>query len=69
MDILFCDASGHMIETKPIRFAPKSVGQSRRSSRMGYYSLSLQTLAGGTTRIVVQAHDADIGAPHNGSNS
>ena len=69
VDILFCDAVGHIIETKPLRFAPQSVGHSRLSSRMGYYSLSLQTLPGGTTRIVVQAHDAGFGGPHNGSSS
>lgn len=64
LDILFCDASGHVVMTKPVQFIPQSVGQSRLGSRVGYYSLSLEALPEGTATIQVQAHDADIGVPH-----
>ena len=64
LDILFCDASGRIVQTKPIRFTPRSVGQSRFGSRLGYYSLKLEPLPDGTARIEVQAHDGDIVVPH-----
>ena len=64
VDILFRDASGNILQTKPVRFAPQSVGHSRFARRTGYYSLTLEPLPEGTTRIEVQAHDGDITAPH-----
>jgi hypothetical protein len=64
LDILFCDASGRIVQTKPIRFTPRSVGQSRFGSRLGYYSIKLEPLPDGTARIEVQAHDGDIVVPH-----
>ena len=64
LDILFCDASGRIVQTKPIRFMPRSVGLSRFGSRLGYYALALEPLPKGTARIEVDAHDGDIAAPH-----
>jgi hypothetical protein len=64
LDIVFRDASGRLVQTKPVEFIPRSVGESRMGSRLGYYSLSLETLPEGTTRIEVQAHDAALGVPH-----
>lgn len=64
LDIQFCDATGHVVLTKPVQFIPQSVGHSRFGSRLGYYSLSLELLPEATTTIQVQAHDADVGVPH-----
>lgn len=64
LDILFCDSAGTVIVTKPIRYFPRMVGESRFSSRVGYYNLKLEPLPEHTARITVRAHDADIAAPH-----
>lgn len=64
LDILFYDSAEAIVLTKPISFAPRTVGGSRHSARTGYYSLKLEPLPKGTVRIAVRAHDADIEAPH-----
>jgi hypothetical protein len=58
LDILFCDASGRVVQTTPIEFVPGSVDLSRHSERLGYYSLTLEPLLESTARIEVVAHDA-----------
>lgn len=64
LDVLFRDSSSRILQTKPIRFNPRSVGNSRFGSRRAYYSLNLDGLPAGTTHIEVQAHDAEISAAH-----
>lgn len=64
LDILFCDRSGAVVLTKPISFFPRMVGESRFSSKLGYYSLKLEPLPEDTARIEVRAHDAAIAVPH-----
>lgn len=64
LDILFYDRAGAIVQTKPVAFFPRSIGESRFSSRLGYYAVKLETLPEGTTRIAVLAHDGDIDAPH-----
>jgi|GEM_PF-931146 len=58
LDILFCDALGRVVQTTPFEFVSGSVGLSRHSGRLGYYSLTLEPLPGGTAPIEVVAHDA-----------
>lgn len=69
LDILFRDASGQVLQIKPVQFAPRSVGHSRFASQRGYYALKLENLPEGTTRIEVQAHDEGIATPHAQSHS
>lgn len=69
LDILFRDAAGQVLQTKPVPFAPQSVGHSRFGRQRGYYSLKLENLPEGTARIEVQAHDEAITAPHPQSQS
>lgn len=69
LDILFRDASGQVLQVKPLQFAPRSVGHSRFASKTGHYALRLDNLPEGTARIEVQAHDGDIATPHAQSQS
>jgi hypothetical protein len=64
LDILFYDGKGTVIVTKPLSFFPRMVGESRFSSRVGYYSLKLEPLPNGTAKISVRGHDGAIAAPH-----
>lgn len=59
LDILFCDNSGKILQVKSMHFIPWSVGHSRFSSQMGYYSLKLEIAPEGTARIEVRAHDGE----------
>jgi len=66
LDILFYDVGGNLLQTRPIRFAPRSVGHSRFSSQSGYYSLRLDVFPEGTTEVAVRAHDAEMASSHAG---
>ncbi len=61
---LFCDNTGAVMQTKPLAYFPRMVGESRFSSRLGYYALKLAPFPEGTARIVVQAHDGNLAEPH-----
>lgn len=69
LDILFRDATGQVLQTKPVQFVPQSVGHSRFGRQRGNYSLKLENLPEGTARVEVKAHDEDITAPHAQSRS
>jgi hypothetical protein len=64
LDILFYDRNGAVIVTKLLSFFPRMVGESRLSSRFGYYSLKLEPLPQGTAKISVRGDDGTIAAPH-----
>jgi hypothetical protein len=64
LDVLFFDDADRILQTKPIRFSPQSVGHSRFASKRGYYSLNLDVLPAGTIRIRVEAHDTDLATAH-----
>lgn len=64
LDVLFRDGTGQVLQAKPIRFTPQSVGHSHFGSQRAFYSLSLDALPAGTAQIEVRAHDADMKGTH-----
>lgn len=64
LDVVFFDRDAAIVATKPIRFVPRSVGQSRLSARVAYYRLNLDSVPEGAVSIEVQAHDADLKTAH-----
>ena len=57
LEILFYDGAGAVLQTKSIAFAPRMVGDSRFSSKFGYFTMPVEPLPAGTVQIVVRAKD------------